>query len=149
MPTIKSAAGLLLLLFCAAASAQVYQWKDKNGHTIVSDSPPPPGIKSRTLAPEQNATTGNSKSTADQDMAFRKRQQEAQSRSEQDAKEKTANAQRKIYCEDAKRQLALLKSGERISTREASGERSFMDDDKRAQETTATQRYLDENCKNL
>lgn len=147
MPTIKSAAGLLLLLFCMAASAQVYQWKDKNGRTIISDSPPPSGVKSRTLAPETNNAASSQKSLADQDADFRKRQQEAQTRSEQEAKEKAANTQRKEYCDDARRQLALLKSGERISTREINGERSFMDDDKRAQETATMQRLLDENCK--
>jgi hypothetical protein len=130
-----------------AASAQVYQWKDKNGRTIISDSPPPSGIKSRVLAPEASDAAAPQKSLADQEAEFRKRQQEAQARSDQDAKEKAANAQRKEYCDDARRQLALLKSGERIVTREISGERSFMDDEKRAQETATMQRLLDENCK--
>lgn len=146
MSIIKSAAALLLL-FSMAASAQVYQWKDKNGRTIISDSPPPAGVKSRTLAPETSNAAGSQKSLADQDADFRKRQQEAQTRSEQETKEKAANTQRKEYCDDARRQLALLKSGERISTREINGERSFMDDDKRAQETATMQRLLDENCK--
>lgn len=147
MQIIKSAAGLLLLLFCMSVAAQTYQWKDKSGRTIISDSPPPAGVKSRMLAPESNNAADSQKSLADQDAEFRKRQQETQTRNEQDAKEKAANVQRKEYCDDARRQLALLKSGERIATREISGERSFMDDEKRAQETATMQRLLDENCK--
>jgi len=39
---------LLLLMFlspvCSAVSGEIYQWKDKDGNVVFSDTPPPPGI---------------------------------------------------------------------------------------------------------
>ena len=40
-------AGLLLAATAGAQSTQVYQWKDANGVTHYSDSPPPPGAKAQ------------------------------------------------------------------------------------------------------
>ncbi len=40
-------AGLLLVANAGAQSTQVYQWKDANGVTHYSDSPPPPGAKAQ------------------------------------------------------------------------------------------------------
>lgn len=152
MPTIRIIASLLLLTLCCTANAQVYQWKDKNGRTILSDTPPPSSIRSRVLdtpAPAPAGTAAPAKSLADKNAEFKQRQQEAANKAEQDAKENSALEERKTYCEDAKRQLAMLKSGERVFTREVSGERSYMDDTQRNQQIAVTQRYLDDNCKGL
>lgn len=150
----RGSAGLLLLLFCCTATAQVYQWKDKSGRTILSDTPPPASVKSRVLDTGDTATSGTnnsntSNSLADRDQAFRQRQQKASAKADQDAKEKAALQERQRYCEDARRQLALLKSGERIVQRDLNGERSYLDDEQRNLKAESTQRYLDSNCKDL
>ena len=144
----KIATALVLILLNSSTSAQVYQWKDKSGRTILSDSPPPPGSKPKLIEVDRGGSN-QQKSTADIEIEFRKRQQESQKLSEDEAKKNTAKAQQKIYCDDAKRQLSLLKSGERISTREINGERKFMEEDQRNKEITTTERYMNENCKSL
>jgi len=35
--------GLILLLVSPATSAEIYQWKDKDGNVFYSDAPPPAG----------------------------------------------------------------------------------------------------------
>ena len=38
-------ASLIVLLLSGEAVAQVYRWKDKDGNTVISSTPPPPGVK--------------------------------------------------------------------------------------------------------
>ena len=37
--------GLLVVLFCGVATAQIYKWRDKDGNLVMSSTPPPPGVK--------------------------------------------------------------------------------------------------------
>lgn len=145
---------LILALVCTssiatAAFAQTYQWKDSTGKTIISDSPPPASSKaSRTINTPPPAREGNeSKSYAERDMEFKKRQLENKEKAEKEAKEASANAERKENCERARRQLAVLQSGQRMSTVDANGERKFIEDAERQQEIARTQRFVSESCK--
>ncbi|HZX31459.1 MAG TPA: DUF4124 domain-containing protein [Rhodocyclaceae bacterium] len=132
------------------ASAQVYQWKDASGRTIISDSPPPSAAKgSRTVATDMQPGSGGSapKSYVEKDMDFKKRQQEAQKKSENDAKEQAAAADRKNSCDRARSQLASLESGERLMMRDESGERRYLDDAQRQQEIENARRVMAASCK--
>jgi ABC-type Fe3+-hydroxamate transport system substrate-binding protein len=154
---MKTACTLVLALLASLqvslASAQVYQWKDSTGRTVISDSPPPTTKSSRTVsaAPATDsaavAVGSAPKTAAEKDLDFKKRQQEAKQKADKEAKEQQAAADRRENCERAKHYLASLESGERIAVRDDSGERRMMEDAQRQQEAERARRILAESCK--
>lgn len=144
------ALALSLALSAVTAFAQIYQWKDEHGKTVISDKPPVGNVPvAKKAEGSTHATTPAAKqpSLADRDMEFRKRQKEAQEKSEKSQKDATTASERSEQCEKARRQLQALDSGERISARDDKGERYFLDDEQRAHEQASTQRFLDTQCK--
>nr|ART35611.1 A79 [uncultured bacterium] len=138
----------LALAFAASASAQLYRWVDKDGKVRYTDTPPPGGVKARTLggaasaAPAASDTPDAAKkdaakgplTAAEQEQAFRKRQMEAQKAQEKaDLARKDSEAKQE-NCARAREALATLESGQRISRTNAQGERYYLDDDARAGE---------------
>lgn len=146
----RFAIAIAALLATTAVNAQIYQWKDENGKTVISDKPPVGGAAraSRKIdveAPAQNATP--QKTTADRDMDFRKRQQESQEKSDKAQKEQAAAADKKENCEKARRYLESLESGERIALRDDKGERYYMEDAQRQQEISKARQAMQSSCK--
>ena len=140
------------------AHAQVYQWKDAKGQTVVSDTPPPGHIKVQ-RAPGSGAVNRGgeapvaaptpapaAKTMAERDMDFRKRQLEDKEKAEKEAKEQAAKQTKQENCERAKRALAVLESGQRITTTDSKGERAFLDDDARQQETERARKSVSDHC---
>ena len=73
---------ILLVLACVwgVAAAQVYTWRDASGKVHYSDTPPPGVDAKRMRAGTHTGTTGSAapvRSTAEQDMEFRKRKAES------------------------------------------------------------------------
>ena len=148
---MKAACTLALCLVASLqfspATAQVYQWKDSSGRTVISDTPPPSGAKgSRTISTAPTAAPAP-KAAAEKDMDFRKRRQEARQKAEDEAKEQAAAAGRKENCEQARIELATLESGERLMIRDDKGEKRFMEDAQRRQEMERARRIIAEGCK--
>ena len=154
----------LTIAFCLSAAclmlspayAQVYQWKDANGRTVVSDTPPPGNVKpqksasgaaSAGNAPAASASAGTTKNTAEKDMDFKKRQLENKEKADKAAKEQAAAADNKENCERARISLTALESGQRIATTDVKGERSFMEDAQRQQEIERARKSVTEFCK--
>ena len=137
------------LLAATAVSAQIYQWKDENGKTIISDKAPVGNVRQQKKiesdAPATNASS--QKTVADKDLEFRKRQKEAQENSEKARKEQSASADKKENCDNSRRHLQVLESGERVSLRDDKGERYFMDDKQREQEIAKTREIVQSGCK--
>lgn len=141
-------------LTLSPAYSQVYQWKDANGRTVVSDTPPPGNVKPQKSAgggasagstPAASAAT--TKTTAEKDMDFKKRQLESKEKADKAAKEQAAAADNKENCERARTSLAALESGQRIAITDAKGERSFMEDTQRQQELERARKSVTEFCK--
>jgi hypothetical protein len=137
------------LLVATAVSAQIYQWKDENGKTIISDKAPVGNVRQQKKVESEAPATGASpqKTAADKDLEFRKRQKEAQDGAEKAKKEQTASSDKKENCDNARRHLQVLESGERISLRDDKGERYFMEDKQREQEIAKTREMVQSNCK--
>ena len=134
-------------VFAVAANAQIFQWKDAKGKTVYSDKPPPGGITQKRVitskapaAPAANPTT----TLAEKDMAFRKRQQEAQEKSSQEAQDQKALAQKKQRCDNIQRNTRVLESGVRIAQVNDKGERYFLEDKERKAELDKTRQALQE-----
>ncbi len=148
---------LLALLAALPVQAQIYQYKDASGKTVISDRPPPAGTapakthsaggSSTESAPANGAAAAAPKPLADREMDFKKRQQEQKEAAEKAQKEQADKAGRKDDCERAQRQLQMLESGERVAVRDDKGERSFMEDNQRAAEIDRTRKFIAENCK--
>ena len=137
------------LFLASSAGAEIYQWKDQNGKTVISDQPPMGQTPAKKISDTGAGDNTSSKqpSLADRDMEFRKRQKEAQERAEKEKKETTAAADKKENCQNAREQLRLLESGERIALRDDKGERYYLDDAQRAQETDKAKRFIESQCK--
>lgn len=151
------AAGLALLAFTCAASAQ-YVWIDEKGSKQFSDMPPPASVpKSKILrqpgsaaAPAETAPAaeaGNNAAKAPPTLAERNAEYNKR-RTEQAEKEKKAAAEvqaardKERNCENARTYQRALQSGQRIASTDKNGERVFMSDEQRQREMQETSRTL-------
>lgn len=137
----------LAIAFAAAsfpACPQTYQWKDAAGRTVISDTPPPPGVKGSRAIGTNVPTVSTEKveekdpkapkTLADKDMDFKKRQQEAKEKADKKAKDEAAAKEKQEHCERTRRQMATLESNQRLATTDENGERQYMDAARREQE---------------
>lgn len=156
MKTVKLFALLAATTFCtSAALAQTYQWKDGSGRTVISDTPPPGSAKERqTLGGQPPAVTTPAekaaeapKTTADKDMEFKKRQQEAKEKADKEAREQAAAAQKKENCERTRRNLNALESGQPLAQLDENGQPKLMENNQREQEMERARKFLAETCK--
>lgn len=139
------------------AHAQTYQWKDSNGRTVISDTPPPGVVKAQRTVGGLPATAEESakpaekladapKSTAEKDLEFKKRQQESKEKAEKLAKEQATATEKRENCDRARRNLATLESSQPMVTVDESGERKIMDTSLRDQEMERARRFMAESC---
>jgi len=157
-PSLLFTLGVAFSVAFIPAHAQTYQWKDANGRTVISDTPPPGSAKTTARAlglPTPNVQTEKPaekpaegpKSSAEKDMDFKKRQQDAKEKSEKDAKEQSAAKEKQESCERARRNLAALESNQAMATFDEKGERKLMDSSQREQEMERARRFMAESCK--
>jgi len=134
-----------------AAAAQQYKWVDKDGRTQYGDFPPA-GVKATPLrgssapAPAAGTKGGAPLSPAEQEAAFRKRQQDGQKEAEKSALLEREAAAKKENCARAQAYLRSLETGGRISTTDSQGERVYLEDSQIASETAKARKALQENC---
>lgn len=156
------AAGLLVSS-CVLAQAK-YVWIDEHGVKQFADTPPPGNIPDKNIlkqphrtAPQpagakgdasaDSAATSDAKpapTTADRNADFNKRraeQAEKDKKADEEAKKQEANA---TNCARAKQYLDTLNSGARVSSVGSDGQRSYMDDNQRAQETQRAQQAVND-----
>lgn len=151
-----SALGVALAAASLPAFAQTYQWKDATGRTVISDTPPPPGLKgSRAIGNDRPAVTtekpadkdaGTAKSQADKELEAKKLKQDAKTKAEQKAKEEAKAQEKQEFCEKMRRNVAALESSQRLTTPSADGTLQYVDSDQRQQELERITRQLDEHC---
>ena len=145
----RFAIAIAILLASVAANAQIYQWKDENGKTIISDKPPTGNTRTqRKIETESTSATASSpqKTVADRDLEFRKRQKDSQDKEQKTQKEQEQTAQKPEQCTSLRRQLQSLESGERIALRNDEGERYFMEDAQREQEVQKARQNYQSSC---
>lgn len=165
----------VLIGLAAGPAAGQWAWKDDNGRTVYSDRPPPASVKSdrivrqppnsQTVLPPSAAGVGNPaaqpaetkaaaaatapagpKSLAEQEMEFRKRQQERADAENKAQEEQTKTAARAADCARAKSYLRAIEDGHRIERTDAAGNREFLDDSQRAAEAERTRRLIESTC---
>lgn len=171
----RIAAAVAILSLSTSAFAQ-YIWLNDKGLKQYSDLPPPasvpnnrivkaPGAAMRTtspLPPDGAAAMDGSENggaavpatekmkipmtTAEKNMDFQKRKIEQAERDKKTAEEKQRAADKSKNCERAREYQNALDSGQRIAYTGKNGERAYMSDAQRAQETKDTRRILGD-CK--
>jgi hypothetical protein len=158
------AAGVVAL----PAEAQ-WKWRDKSGHVQYSDLPPPAGIADQDIlarpsptmrhaAPAMTASpqliaasaaapAGAARNTADAELEAKRKQAEADAAAKTKADQEKNAALRADNCTRAKAQMTTLESGIRLAqTNAKTGEREYLDDKQRADETRRTREVIAENC---
>jgi hypothetical protein len=138
------------LAFAAMALAQQYRWVDKDGRVQYGDVPPPgvsaSRLKGPAAAPAAEPKTKGTLTPAEQEAAFRKRQQEAEKdRDKQAQTEQQAQAKRD-NCARAQENLRMLESGQRITRTDAKGERYYLEDTQVAQEAAKARQVVQASC---
>lgn len=154
--------------FAAGASAQ-WAWKDDNGRLVYSNIPPPASVKAAQIvrqpgAAPQSARTGApadvdaekpataptapnaSKTYAERDAEFRKRQQERTDNERKAQEEQQKAAQKSVECERSRGYLRALEDGVRITRTDAAGNREYLDDAQRAAEMDRMRKAIREVC---
>ena len=155
MRSLVFAAGLLV----AGSACAQYKWTDQNGRVQYSDTPPA-GVNAAPMrqrsAPPPRAESSDSKddakdakkgplTPAEQDAAFRKRQQEAAKEREKQAKAEQDNQAKKDNCRRSQEAVRSLETGRAMRT-DAQGENYYLDEAQIAQEKSRAQQLMQEWC---
>ena len=149
---------LSIALIPTVGQTEVYKWKDAQGRTVISDTPQPGAGKKAETIPSGSSPYGLPDATstekanaappsvADQELEFKKRQQERQEAEKKAAQEKAEAAKKADGCERAQRNLKTLESGERVTLPNAKGEQEYINDQQRQQEIARARENVKEWC---
>lgn len=146
------------------AQAQ-WKWRDAKGQVHVSDIPPPREVPDRDVlqrpeAPARRAPAAAPAAAAsapamaakptpptDPELEERKSRAEQEQAAQRKAQDAKAAAARKDNCQRAREQVALLDSGQRIVRMAPNGEREYLTDEQRAQETQRARALIAGECR--
>ena len=152
---------LSALMFAGTVCAQS-KWVDKDGRVTYGDAPPAGAIaapmRARPAPLPQAASSDNKDDAkeakdakkapltpAEQDAAFRKRQQEAEKSRTEQAKADRAASDKRENCARAQENVRVIETG-RVSRTDASGERYYLDDNQLAQESARARQDVRDWC---
>jgi len=167
--TALSLAACVLALAAAGAHAQaLWKWRDASGQLHISDKAPPPGTPAKdilaappggvmpppaALVPKPaSAAEGPAPGASAAESALDKKkkavdQAKADSEKAERAKLEASNAAiRKDNCARAHSALQTLQNGGRMARTNDKGEREYLDDAARANETRRAQDAIAQNC---
>lgn len=159
---LAAAAAAFAALSTAGAAFAQYVWIDEKGVKQFSDMPPPASVPAGRIlkqpggkpaeapaegtAPPPAQPAKAEMTTAEKNAEFRKRKTEQAEKEKKAAEEARASADKAKNCERARDYLRALESGERLTRTDRNGERAFLSDEQRQQETKETRRVL-QDCK--
>lgn len=143
---------LLYAVALTAAQAEIYEWRE-NGKLYYGDRPPA-GVDARLVRgnaparpPALEETSAEKAPTAqekaDEMRVARENAAETEAQAEEERKRREELAQ---TCQRARNQLAALESGQRVARFNEQGEREFLGDTARQQETERINTFINANC---
>ena len=151
-------------LLSLPAQAQ-WKWRDPSGHVQYSDLPPPSGTPDKdilnrpsvqrkaalTPPPASAASAAASDTlaprTIDPELEARRKKAEADQIAKNKAEEAKLAAARAENCARAQNQMRTFDSGVRVARINEKGEREFLDDQQRADQTKQARDAVASNCK--
>lgn len=155
------AVALLAGLHVSVASAQ-WAWKDDTGRMVYSNLPPPANVKASQIVRQPTAAAAPAdaepgkpaaappapatKTWAERDAEFRKRQQERADGERKAQEEEQKSAQKAADCQRSRGYLKALEDGVRVTRTDAAGNREFLDDAQRAAEAERMRKAVADFC---
>ena len=162
----------LLLALPLLGHAEIYKWKDKNGTTRYSDTPPPSNIKQEAMrgkkAPKpsttapvpaapvaaQKAPAAGSGAEKDappvpesaEEEAAQKRQNNAEAEKNNKLEKENEAKRKEDNCKAAKSNLASYEQGGRVYKMNEKGERVYLDDNDFKAGREQAQQEINANC---
>jgi len=167
--TVVVLTALLGATLALPAAAQ-WKWRDQNGHTQYSDTPPPPSVADKDIlqrpggansavrrgtvsaVPAPASAASGTPPLAppvagDSELEAKRKKAEQEVEDKKKAEDAKLAAARAENCARAKAQMRTLDSGVRISRTNEKGEREYLDDKARAQEAERTRDAMNSQCK--
>ena len=141
-----------MLAFAALPALAQHVWLDEKGVKQYSDQPPPAGTPAsrilqtpglRPAAPAA-APAPSGPTLAERNADFEKRRIERTEREQKENEQAAMEKEKKSNCEQARAYGRALANGGRIARTDANGERSYLTDAQRAEETARVQRTLEQ-----
>lgn len=146
--------GCAAMLVTQAALGQIVECVDAKGNKTIAQFCPPGTVRETQLskggtgASDPGAAT-DSKSSAEQEVEFKKRSLERQEAAARAEKENSESEEAQRNCYEVRAQLKQLEDGMRVSTIDPdTGERTFLEDADRPAEIERAQKAVDNWCKN-
>ena len=164
-----AAAAAVLVLVSLPAEAQ-WKWKDQGGRIQYSDLPPPAGTPEQDIlsrptagrrsgAPAPAARTASAASApaaasssalmpkgVDPDLEAKRKKAEGDAEAKKKAEQERIAAAKAENCTRAQTQLRTFESGMRVMTTNPKGEREYLDDKQRAEETKRAKDAIAADC---
>jgi hypothetical protein len=165
--TVVVLTALLGSLLALPAAAQ-WKWRDPSGHIQYSDTPPPPGVAEKDIlqrpggssntvqranvpvaapVPVSAASGLPAPKVVDSELEAKRKKTEQDAADKKKADDAKTAAARAENCARAKAAMRSIESGVRLSRTNEKGEREFLDDKARAQETERTREVMTSECK--
>lgn len=142
----KSVVNLLLgasiAVLAISASAQIYKWKDANGVTQYSDTPPPAGTNKAQVVETRDMPVS---SISAPKVAPTQSQAKASAAASQPAQQARSEKDPKI-CGELQGRLRFLQSGQLAKTVNNRGEVEFMTEEKRNADIASVQKEMQRFC---
>ena len=152
---------LLAAAITLPAQAQ-WKWRDKSGQMQYSDMPPPNGTPDADIlqrpapsAPRAAAASASGAASApllvpktgDPELEARRKKAEQDDAARKKAEDERLAMAKVDNCARAKVQLKAIDDGQRLSRLNANGEREFLDDKGRAEESQRARNVIASDCK--
>ena len=138
----------MLWALVTPATAQVYKWVDEKGVTHYGERPPhgkkAQEVEQRLANPGPAPGKAAQPSWKEQDLEFRRRQIQAE---QTEAKNKQREASQGQACNQARDQLAQMRSARRLYRLDEKGERVFQSDDERNASIARLEQLVLERCR--
>ncbi|MGH8701151.1 MAG: DUF4124 domain-containing protein [Burkholderiales bacterium] len=167
MPRLKLRPGLWIVIGALGASlslpaAAQWKWRDKSGVVQYSDLPPPIGVPDADIlqrpapnAPRRAASVPTPAASApllvpktgDSELDAKRRKTEQDETARKKVDDERVAQEKLDNCSRAKAQAKALDDGQRMSRINAKGEREFLDDKGRAEESQRARNVIASDCK--
>jgi hypothetical protein len=137
-------------LYPATVQAQIFECTDARGAREYAQVCPPGTVRQRQLQrPDEPPTAApEAKSTAIEDIEFKKRLQERQDAAAKAAEDRAKSEEAERNCTQARAQLKALVEGQRMQRIDpATGDRINLGDDERAADAARQRALADQWCK--
>lgn len=140
----------ILFATTVCAADYIYEWKDSQGRTNYTDTPPATGIEYKRIL--RTSTSGSNaaaaqQSIAEKEMAFKERQQAAEKTTADAAEERKKAEQLEQQCAQTRERLETLKSNTPLVRRGTDGKIAEISTAERDAAIKKSEELLAEHCK--